>query len=927
LSALPPAEARHIDQTCDRFEAAWKAGPRPDPAEYLGAASGRVRSALLRQLLLLDWEYRERASEQPSLRDYQMRFPEATSLIEDVGREVNESSASTVAWSDETASVALASPGDRAPQLPGEVAEADTGGARYDLLREVGHGGIGVVYRGRDRHLGRELAVKVLRDDYRDKPDARRRFTEEARVGSQLQHPAIVPVYELGCFRDGRLYFTMKLVEGHTLAALLRGRPDPGQELAHLLGVFEQVCQAMAYAHAQGVIHRDLKPANIMVGAFGEVQVMDWGFAKFLAADGEGSAGKQAGVAWDSRSSVRPGTGPDRLTHSGALMGTPSYMPPEQARGEVALVDSRADVFALGAILCEILTGRPPYRGESADEVCRQAAAGDLADAHARLDACGADEALRSLARRCLAAERSVRPPDADILAQEITTYLASAQERLRRAELERAAAEARVKEAGAKARAERRVVQLALALAAALLLGTGIAAWQAIAATRAKESALAAKTDAEKKEADTLALVNFLQDRIIAPAQPKGRYGGMGPDVTLRKALEASLPFLDKSFTDKPHLEARLRLTLADAFLELGDARTAARQFETAHALYADILGAGHHDTLLALDGIARSYSSQGHYEAARKVFEQTLALRKVHLGPEDPETNRSMNNLGLCYFWLERYPEATNLLEEALALESVTLGREHRNTLRTMTNLANCYQRTDQLEKALDLREKAVALQASHFGREDLDTLMGMNNLAALYRKLKRYDDARRTDAEALALRRETMGPDHADTLCSMWGLAKDLINLHRGAEAIPILDDCLPRAAGQHVHPNFPEVADLRLHYYDEANDAAECRKTAELWEKLGRTDAGSLYQAACCRAVTAKVLHGTDSSEAAVQEAAAEGDRAMTWLKQAVAAGYRNAANVKTDKRLDALRERADFRALLGELEVGKKIDQQ
>src|SRR5262249_14193434 len=158
---------------------------------------------------------------------------------------------------------------------------------------------------------------------------------------------------------------------------------------------------AMAYAHARGVIHRDLKPANVMVGAFGEVQVMDWGFAKQLATPDSRSpaadppAEPDAGTApWPPTSSGdRPAApGPSRAgTRHGAVLGTPAYMPPEQARGEAVRIDARADVFALGAILCEILTGRPPYSGGSAYEVCRQAAAGNLGDAFAALDGCGAD--------------------------------------------------------------------------------------------------------------------------------------------------------------------------------------------------------------------------------------------------------------------------------------------------------------------------------------------------------------------------------------------------------------------------------------------------------------------------------------------------------------------------------------------------------
>ena len=255
--------------------------------------------------------------------------------------------------------------------------------------------------------------------------------------------------------------------------------------------------------------------------------------------DVDGAEECGSGVISHSARSERARTA---VTQSGMVMGTPAYMPPEQARGEVARIDARADVFALGAILCEILTGRPPYAGGTAEEVCRQAAAGDLGDAHARLDACGADAALRHLAKRCLAAERAARPADAGVVARDVTAYLASAQERLRQAELERAAAEARAQEAGAKAKAERHARRLTLALAAALLLGTAVAAWQAVVATRAKRrpdrrgGAAEAKETADAKEAETRAVLDFVQDRIFAAARPEGQEGGLGRDVTLRR-------------------------------------------------------------------------------------------------------------------------------------------------------------------------------------------------------------------------------------------------------------------------------------------------------------------------------------------------------------------------------------------------------
>jgi serine/threonine protein kinase len=195
---------------------------------------------------------------------------------------------------------------------------------------------MGAVLKGRDPDLGRDLAVKVLLESHRDKPDLIRRFVEEAQIGGQLQHPGIVPIYELGAFADLRPYFAMKLVKRRTLSSLLDERSDRVHGLPRFLSMFEAVCQTIAYAHARGVIHRDLKPSNIMVGSFGEVQVRDWGLAKVLPQGGAAddvSAGKtrkrQTFIA-TARSSSESDSG---LSRAGSVLGTPSYMAPEQARG------------------------------------------------------------------------------------------------------------------------------------------------------------------------------------------------------------------------------------------------------------------------------------------------------------------------------------------------------------------------------------------------------------------------------------------------------------------------------------------------------------------------------------------------------------------------------------------------------------------
>ena len=167
---------------------------------------------------------------------------------------------------------------------------------------------MGIVLKARDADLGRDLALKVLLDHHRDDQDVVRRFIEEAQVGGQLQHPGIVPVHELGALADRRPFFAMTLVKGRTLAALLAERPSPAADLPRFLAIFESICQTVAYAHAARVIHRDLKPANVMVGNFGEVQVMDWGLAKVLPEGGVADEAKAMRIAEAAVSTVRSGS-------------------------------------------------------------------------------------------------------------------------------------------------------------------------------------------------------------------------------------------------------------------------------------------------------------------------------------------------------------------------------------------------------------------------------------------------------------------------------------------------------------------------------------------------------------------------------------------------------------------------------------------
>ena len=303
---------------------------------------------------------------------------------------------------------------------------------------------MGAIYRARDLHFGRDVALKILSEGRNQ--DARvSRFRCEAKVLGQLQHPGIPPAFDHGSLPDGRAFIAMKLIEGQTLADLLAARESPHRDLMHYLGVFKQVCETVAFAHARGVIHRDLKPENVMVGAFGEVQVMDWGLAKQLnqqPADAEtgghpGDPIHESAAGSPDRAEAQRGGNGRLVTLEGAVIGTPAYMPPEQACASPGKMSEKSDIFSLGAILCEILTGFPPYTGSSSNARLEQAREASLDEARRRLAASGADAGLIELAEQCLSPNPADRVPSALAIATQIEADFESIQERLRDAELE----------------------------------------------------------------------------------------------------------------------------------------------------------------------------------------------------------------------------------------------------------------------------------------------------------------------------------------------------------------------------------------------------------------------------------------------------------------------------------------------------------
>jgi serine/threonine protein kinase len=849
----------------------------------------------------------------------------------------------------------------------------------YELLDEVGRGGMGVVYRARDTALGRDVAVKLLSERYLADSPASRRFLSEARITGQLQHPGIPSVHQVGTLADGRPFLAMKLIKGSTLEAILKDRPDPSADRGRLLAVFEAICQAVGYAHAHRVIHRDLKPANVMVGAFGEVQVMDWGLAKLLG--GETPATEEAPAAQQTRAwtQVSPTPESGSQTQAGSLVGTPAFIPPEQALGEIERVNERADVFGLGAVLAVILTGRPPYVGETFESVRVQAVRGKLEDCFARLDASGTEPELVALCKKCLAFEPADRPADAGAVAQAVARLRAAADERARLAELERVRVEGEQATALAQV-AERRKRRRLVSGAAAVLALAAVGGLAAVLAMQRQANTVQrqANVELEAKNAELAEQKAEAEARFeTAHKAIATLHTGVSEDFLLKnpeftalrtKLLNEAAGFysdLEKLLAGKA--DAKSRKLLADGYFQLGDLtakvgdhKEALAVQRKALALRRELAAAPGTDVEARLD-VARSLRAvalvlrtTGDTAGMLSAFEEQRDLAAALEAESPTEAVRAQlahahNGIGNALWDTGKLAEALEEWQKALAIRQKLVNANsavpefQRDLRQSHYNIAIGLRNTGKPADAVKEYQKALAIQ-----QEVADANPGVitdqslladshSNLGNLLSEMGKPAEGLRELRKALAIKQEVADAHPAvTTLQSELAITHSLIGrLHarekRFSEAFAALDRGL--AIGQKMADALPTIppwytTDLAYCHAsrgwaharagNSALAAADLRRALALWRKGNSADVESCFERSRALALLAG-LAADGKSGVTAAEAAAFADQAVAALGDAFRAGWGNVVELK-EPDFYPLRGRGDFKKLLAELEA-------
>jgi serine/threonine protein kinase/tetratricopeptide (TPR) repeat protein len=689
----------------------------------------------------------------------------------------------------------------------------------YKLLEQIGEGGFGVVFMAEQTQpVRRKVALKVLKPGM-DTHQVVARFEAERQALAIMDHPNIAKVFDGGATLSGRPYFVMELVKGMPITEFCDQNHLTTRQR---LDLFIPVCQAVQHAHQKGIIHRDLKPSNVLVTVHDTtpvVKVIDFGVAKAL--------GQEL-------------TEKTLFTAFAQMIGTPLYMSPEQAGQSGLDVDTRSDIYSLGVLLYELLTGTTPFAKDrfkkaAYDEIRRiireeeppkpSTRLSDLGRSSAAPDPAGQAGPTSSLAS--VSAMRHTEPAKlTKLIRGELDWIVMKALEKDRNrryetasgfaADVQRYLSDEPVQACPPSAvyrlkkfvRRNKGPVLAAAVVLLALVAGIVGTTWGLLRAVSARQAESDERKRAEQEKQIAQAVRDFLQKKLLGQADvlrqadalrdaggqsAEAKYNPTVRDLLDRAAAELVPEKIDAQFP-KPLVQAEILQTIGETYDGIGEYRLAIDHLQRALDLRQQHLAPDHPDTLDTLHTLAVAYRDAGKLPDAVRLLEQVRDKRAMHLGPDHPDTLDTLHNLAVAYHHAGKLPEAVRLLEQVRDKRAVNLGPDHPHTLATMDRLAWAYTETGRFPEAIALYEKTLELRKATLGPDHPHTLETRDGLGGTYSRAGRFKEPIALHQETLKLRMVKLGPDHPHTLLSMNKLAGALHNAFQLKEAIALFEDTL-------------------------------------------------------------------------------------------------------------------------------------
>ncbi len=707
-----------VDAACDRFEEDLRAGRDPDLLAHLAGVDEAERAAAFRDLLGLEVDYRRRRGERPEASSYRDRFPDLADVVDSVFSALSrpDSDPDVETWLDHR------DPDDNADGRlePGEARNLLDAG--YEVRRMLGRGGMGVVYEAREVALDRPVALKLIRSRGFATAAELLRFRNEAEAVARLDHPHIVPIFEIGQ-SGGQPFFSMKLVDGASLDRRLDQYRDDFRASARLVAT---VAEAIDHAHRRGVLHRDLKPANILVDSVGAPHVTDFGLAK--------------------RIDIDPG-----LTRSDTLIGTPSYMAPEQTSRGPGAVSTATDVYGLGTILYALLTGRAPFIGTTLVEMLDLVRTQEPEPPSRNNPRVPRD--LEVICGKCLQKDPSRRYESALALADDLKRWLDGKPIRARPVPA--------IVRAAMWCRRNKMMAAAAAVAALSIVIGLAGVTWK--------------WREAVRERAKAEAIVELLTDRLLARADAE--LDPIGRNPTVRELLDDAAARLGGWLDGQPDVEARVRETIGGAYLSLGRFGPAEDQLRRAIELDARANGPGGRVRLLAVNRLGTVLDRTDRTAEAVAMLRRNLDDCRRILGPDDPATLDADERLASSLWHLGNLDEAEAVLRRNIGDRGRVFRPDHAATLRSVYLLSRLLRERRRFDEARDLAYRFAHDIQCASGSNHPDRILALTNQGDVARDQGQRAEAERYYRHAAEEAARILGPEHPNTREARANLARFL------------------------------------------------------------------------------------------------------------------------------------------------------